>query len=106
MTATAPAVNWDNLPLLLTAAEAAPIVRLTVNSLYIMVRQHRIAHLHVGGHVRFDRDAFRRGDIRSHHTHEPPATQPTSHSDLPPIADLPRRRPSPRRLDSAPAAGR
>jgi len=101
----APAADWDDLPLLLTPAEAAPIVRLTVNSLYIMARQHRIAHLHVGGHVRFDRDALRRGDIQSAHIHDPAETQPTSDSDL---LHLPSRRPSPRRgqLDSTRVAGR
>ena len=94
MTTIAPAVNWDNLPLMLTAAEAAPIMRLTLNALYVMARQHRIAHVHYGREIRLDRDALRRGDIHSLHSHDPAETQPTSASDL---LHLPSRRSSPRR---------
>jgi excisionase family DNA binding protein len=103
MTSTTPAVNWDNLPLMLTAAEAAPIMRLTLNALYVMARQHRIAHVHYGREIRLDRDALRRGDIHSLHTHDAPSSQPSSQSD--PL-HLPHRRSSPRRFESAPAAGR
>ena len=100
----APAVNWDALPLLLTPAEALVVMRRkSLNGLYIMARQHRIAHVHYGRDLRFDRDALRRGDTHSSHTHDPAETQQTSQSD--PL-HLPSRRPSPRRLDSAPAAGR
>ena len=103
MTATAPAINWDEQPLMLTAARAASLIDMTPNTLYIMARQHRIAHVHYGRDLRFDRDALRRGDTHSLHTHDPAETQPSSHSDL---LHLPRRRSSPRRLESTRAAGR
>ena len=97
MTATPRASDWDNLPLLLTVSEAAPIVRITPNALYVMTRQHRIAHVHYGREIRLDRDALRRGDTRSHHTHDAASSQPSSRSD--PLQP-PRRRPSPRRSQS------
>lgn len=100
MTTHADPVFWDALPLMLTAAEAAPIVRLTPNALYVMARQHRITHVHYGRDVRFDRDDLRRGASPSH-THATIAASEADalHSSLiTPIA--------PRRRQSTRAAGR
>ena len=52
-------ISWDDLPLSLTVAEAAKLLRVKPNHVYELVRTHELPHTHLGRAIRIPRDQLR-----------------------------------------------
>ncbi|MDQ7794112.1 MAG: helix-turn-helix domain-containing protein [bacterium] len=77
---SAPPVNWDALPLMLTVQEmAAAVLRVDAHTAYELVRTHRVPHVHLGRLIRIPRDQLREHLERPHAVQEPGYVPPTLH---------------------------
>lgn len=78
-TISAPPINWDVLPVMLTVRETAAVLRVDPHTIYELVRTHRLPHVHVGRPIRIPRDQLREHLDSPHPVQEPGYDQPALH---------------------------